>query len=78
MPSHIRSVWKTLSTFFQTEGGFEGKIIATPTNPATNRVRIYPKADGWYSLDHNGNEVMIGTGVPGGQSSGNSYMPGGW
>lgn len=32
---------------------------STPAVPATGYHSIYPKADGWYGLDHNGNEVQF-------------------
>lgn len=33
--------------------------ISTPGNPAINRRRIYPKNDGWYSLEDDGTETQF-------------------
>src|SRR3972149_6266195 len=57
-------IWKTLASFFRTEGGFEGKEIETPSSPDVGYQRIYPKLeDGdWYTLDSEGNETKVGAG----------------
>lgn len=36
--------------------------VATPSNPAAGKRKIYPKADGFYELDSAGVEKKIGTG----------------
>jgi hypothetical protein len=53
----------TVRSFFRTAGGFEGKEISTPSNPASGYRRIYPKTDGWYDLDDGGNETLLGSGA---------------
>lgn len=48
-----RSVYLAPNTFI------DAPEIATPGNPATNRRRIYPKSDGWYSLEDDGTESLF-------------------
>jgi hypothetical protein len=56
----ISDLWRTFRSFLRTEGGFEGKEITTPSNPASGYRRLYPKSDGWYGLTSGGAETALG------------------
>lgn len=60
---------KTFSgkTFFAQEITMD-ILGATPTTPVAGKKAIYPKADGFYSLDENGIEKKVGSGSGGGGS----------
>lgn len=34
-------------------------VITKPGNPDSGYMKLYPKADGWYSLDPDGNEIRL-------------------
>ncbi len=55
-----RSVILPSDTFIQSPE------ITTPGNASTNTRRIYPKTDGWYSLEDDGTEVKFDTSIIGG------------
>jgi hypothetical protein len=61
----VRATGPTLSTpLIDDAGDFEQ--IATPSNPAAGRSKLYPKSDGFfYSLDSSGTETLIGGGGSG-------------
>jgi hypothetical protein len=58
----ISDLWRTFRSFLRTAGGFEGKEISKPSNPDAGYRRIYPKTDGWYDLDDEGVETLLGSG----------------
>jgi hypothetical protein len=59
----LANLWRTMVDFFRTAGGFEGKEISTPSNPASGYSRVYPKTDHkWYRLSSSGDEVELGGG----------------
>ena len=41
-------------------------LAVTPTNPSAGTISIYPKSDGFYTLDSAGNEKKLGSGGGGG------------
>lgn len=45
--------------FLESQGGFQGKEIATPGNPASGYRRMYPKTEGWHTLDSAGLERLL-------------------
>jgi hypothetical protein len=64
MPGKKRSgkFLDSILDFFRTEGGLEGKEITKPSAPELGYNRIYPKADGWYTLNYLGVEEKLGIG----------------